>query len=726
MGKLKSRLSLRTKLLILLLGVSLVPMTGAVTIGLVIGQQNVRAAVITARGELAGKVGQDLEGWVDERLADVRTLAIDPVIRSLDAGRAGPFLARLQSNTGVFETLALASARGQTIAQSDGKVGLSVTDRPYYTAAMNGEEYVSDVAFSKSTGNPVIVVASPVRNDAGRPVGLILGTIKLDTIVAQLERAKPGETGTAYLVDATGAFVVRPRGGSAGAGRGAAGQGPSEQKPDSLAIREVAAGNSGTAVYQDYRGNTVLGSYRWLAERHWGLIVEQDKREVFGSSNQMALLTLLGVVLAVLVLVPLSIFVGNYIARPVSQVAHQLARIADGDADLRSELKVNTGDELEDLAAAFNRLMASIRSMVEQIAGAAAQVRESGAAIAQSAGQAGVSSEQVATTVGQVARGVGEQTKDIARAAEAVDRVAGLAHELAAGAKTQAARAGETNEVVARMGSELQAVGSKSQEVAQASAAAAKAAREGGDTVVRVVAGMEKVRDTVATAAERVRRFGEASARIGEIVALIDEIARQTNLLALNAAIEAARAGEQGKGFAVVAEEVRKLAVKSGGAAHEISGLVGEIQSGAAEVVKAIEAGSEQAQSGAQVAGEAGDALATISQAVADADQLIQVIRAGIEEIAARGRDVGANVAGFAAESSTHASSTLKVLEANTGFVDAIQRIAAVSQQNAASSEEVAASVDEQARMLKQISSMADQLSTAAGRLDELVRRFVA
>src|SRR6185369_8085820 len=110
-------------------------------------------------------------------------------------------------------------------------------------------------------------------------------------------------------------------------------------------------------------------------------------------------------------------------------------------------------------------------------------------------------------------------------------------------------------------------------------------AHQGGMAVTETIAGMNRIRSNVQETAKKIKRLGESSQQIGEIVKLIDDIADQTNMLALNAAIQAAMAGEQGKGFSVVAEEVRRLAERSAGATREIASLVKSIQDDTAEAV---------------------------------------------------------------------------------------------------------------------------------------------
>jgi methyl-accepting chemotaxis protein len=157
-------------------------------------------------------------------------------------------------------------------------------------------------------------------------------------------------------------------------------------------------------------------------------------------------------------------------------------------------------------------------------------------------------------------------------------------------------------------------------------------ARDGGKAVERLVESTREIATDISSVVLKMQELGEASARIGNIVEVIDNIADQTNLLALNAAIEAARAGEHGRGFAVVADEVRKLAENSASSTREIGVLVKDIQAKTDEVVRSTTASGTKAESGLQMADLAGRAITDILEAVAEASRLIDQISTAAKE----------------------------------------------------------------------------------------------
>ena len=196
-----------------------------------------------------------------------------------------------------------------------------------------------------------------------------------------------------------------------------------------------------------------------------------------------------------------------------------------------------------------------------------------------------------------------------------------------------------------------------------------------GDTAMdRTVEGITVIRETVAETAKKVKRLGESSQKISQVVNLISSFAEQTNLLALNASIEAAHAGEEGKGFAVVAEEVRNLSRQSAAASEEIASLVQEVQRETKEVATAMEAGTEQVVYGTQLVEEARVSLTDIQAVSVKINQLVGAIATATVEQSQDSELVSETMVKVAQISQENATSATKVL-------DSFQELLTVSQQ---------------------------------------------
>ncbi len=161
----------------------------------------------------------------------------------------------------------------------------------------------------------------------------------------------------------------------------------------------------------------------------------------------------------------------------------------------------------------------------------------------------------------------------------------GTARQLVRSAETQAKQAAAASESMARMAISIEEVSGNAERCSDVARHSVEIAHKGGEAVRRTIAGMNTIRETIQDTSKRIKRLGESSQEIGNIVELIEEIAEQTNILALNASIEASRAGEASRGFAVVADEVQKLAERSAGATKKIEVLVSTIQSDTNEAV---------------------------------------------------------------------------------------------------------------------------------------------
>ena len=159
------------------------------------------------------------------------------------------------------------------------------------------------------------------------------------------------------------------------------------------------------------------------------------------------------------------------------------------------------------------------------------------------------------------------------------------------------------------MAMSIDQVSSNAEESAVVAERSVKIAANGANVVNRSIEGMDIIREQIQETSKRIKRLGESSQEIGNIVALINDIADQTNILALNAAIQASMAGEAGRGFAVVADEVQRLAERSASATKQIETLVKTIQTDTNEAVISMEQTTSEVVRGANLSKDAGVAL---------------------------------------------------------------------------------------------------------------------
>ena len=194
------------------------------------------------------------------------------------------------------------------------------------------------------------------------------------------------------------------------------------------------------------------------------------------------------------------------------------------------------------------------------------------------------------------------------------------------------------------MASSTEEVSGNAERAADVARHSVEVAHKGGDAVRRTIDGMNTIRETIQETSKRIKRLGESSQEIGNIVELINDIAEQTNILALNASIQASMAGEAGRGFAVVADEVQRLAERAANATKQIEVLVRTIQTDTNEAVVSMERSTTDVVGGALLAENAGAALEEIEQVSNQIASLVQNISGSSRQQTAAAQNIARNM----------------------------------------------------------------------------------
>jgi twitching motility protein PilJ len=259
-------------------------------------------------------------------------------------------------------------------------------------------------------------------------------------------------------------------------------------------------------------------------------------------------------------------------------------------------------------------------------------------------------------------RGINQATVQMDQAANEASQVS---ESLQQASRRQTEEIEETSAAVVNLAQSVQQVSGNAVESARVAEQSLAAAEKGQQAVANAIAGMNTLREQIQETSKRIKRLGESSQEIGEIVELISDITEQTNVLALNAAIQAASAGEAGRGFSVVAEEVQRLAERSADATKQIAAIVKTIQSDTHDTVAAMEVSTQGVVEGAKLSDAAGQTLA---------------------EIGSVSKTLAELIADISTATQSQAESTAKVAET-------MQDIKAISAQTSSGSQQTADSI---------------------------------
>lgn len=255
--------------------------------------------------------------------------------------------------------------------------------------------------------------------------------------------------------------------------------------------------------------------------------------------------------------------------KAILRILNDMEHLADGDLTVRTQV---TEDMTGAIADSINYTIEELQALVEGVNSA---------------------SEQVTT---------------------ASDNTLKISSKLLTAAQYQSLKIEETTIAVLGMAESIGEVSDIAAESSRVAKRSLVTAEKGSIAVRESIAGMNEIRTYIQDTSKRIKRLGESSQEIGEIVALISDITEQTNVLALNASIQAASAGESGRGFTQIAQAVQRLAERSADATKQASMLIKAIQGDTQDAVAAMERSTFGVTKGAKRSDAAGQALQEIEK----------------------------------------------------------------------------------------------------------------
>ena len=529
---------LKFKLSIIIVLSILLPLIVVSIIQLEMSITELRSSTNTLTTNIVNSTKYEIEAYLNSSESLILSMAELNIIKNMDSARMDDLLKSTVKNSKLVEEIYVLNMSGDQIYKTSGELGNRAT-REYFKIAAAGQTNFSNIIISISKGEPIIVLATPIKKN-NKVLGVLGFTIDLSFLNTITSRKILGSNSQVFIVEKKGQVIAHYDDKVI----------PGDSSYANLEpVKNALLWKNDIISYKD-DNEEFLAAYNYISKSKWGIIAQLPTKDAFKSVSKQSKAVLILTGLAVVLGLILATLIANYISKPIGLLKNQIEIASKGDfsENVPNKLLKRT-DELGLLGKSYQFTIESIRKIIGDIKLTTDNTKISSEIISRLSKEMGTASDEIALTIGEIAEGATSQ---------AIETSSGLSltHELAnkvSDVKVTLDTSIDQTKIMSKNNKTISSIFSE------------------------IVSVFEKTTTNLDENVNQMTQLLDKSKSIGGIVDTIKGLTDQTNLLALNASIEAARAGEHGKGFAVVANEVRVLAEQSDSAADGIQVIIREI-----------------------------------------------------------------------------------------------------------------------------------------------------